>query len=71
MMQAAWYLNDHKYELKAFDLTGINAYYSYNIHKARYYHMRAMLGAFEPSDSEIRKLGTKKVQRYFLIPPHF
>jgi hypothetical protein len=33
--------------------------------------MRAMMGAFEPYDSEIKKLGAKKVQRYYFLMLRF
>lgn len=61
MVQVAWYLKDLDKELRAFDLMGLQYFHLGDMDKAVYYHQRFISVESEPENSDMRKLGVRKL----------
>jgi hypothetical protein len=57
MLQSAWFCNDDKNELKAYELTGLHFYYKLDMVNAKINHDKSVKGKCEPRNSEYRKIG--------------
>jgi hypothetical protein len=57
------------YELLAYDLIGLQHFYLGELEKSKYYHDKMMDGGFEPENSELRKVGVRKLINK-MIEPH-
>lgn len=67
MLQIAWLVNNTEFELKSYDMIGLEYFYMNNLERANYYHTRSISGIKEPKDSEMRKLGINRALQK--LPP--
>ena len=61
-LQMAWFVSSKKYELIAYDLLGLIAFYDGSIEKARYYHNRMLNCELEDKNSAIRLVAISKIK---------
>jgi tetratricopeptide (TPR) repeat protein len=61
-LQMAWFVSSQKYELLAYDLLGLIAYYEGSIEKAKYYHNRMITCELEDINSAIRLVAISKIK---------
>lgn len=63
LLKLSWFNKTQKYELDAYELMGLNAFYKGQIIKARYFHNKGTMGNLESvRDSEVRKLGISSIK---------
>ena len=61
-LQMAWYVSSKKYELIAYDLLGLIAYYEGAIDKAKFYHNRMLKCELEDKNSSLRIVAMTKIK---------
>jgi hypothetical protein len=62
LLQSAWYNDNFMFEMKAYEMLGMQYFYLHDLHKADYYFDRFMRGKFELKDSKIRGLNLTSFQ---------
>lgn len=61
-LELSWFVSSKKYELLAYDLLGLIAFYEGSIEKAKYYHNRMINCELEPENSSIRLIAISKIK---------
>ena len=61
-LEMAWFVSSKKYELIAYDLLGLIAFYDGAIEKAKYYHNRMLNCELEDQKSAIRLVAISKIK---------
>lgn len=67
MLQMSWFVDNPDFELKSYDMIGMQYFYMNCLDKANHYHDRAMSGIIEPKESDMRKVGINRALQK--LPP--
>lgn len=65
MLRISWILNDSAYELACYDCMGIVCFYKKDLHKAKIFHNKLIIGKVEAENSNKRLFGMMKMKREF------